>query len=154
MPVERRGQVTRVDSGQRATGGTRHIGGRRQPSVGGTSRISREAYVRICEGLGVQFPGPTRLLEECGVSRAFAVTDRLQAQASFLTARDGRRRVPANGSGPPTIRPDRYSPTPTTYRAGHQPVFVPCVRDLQECVLPLALLHLPLWQARRRGTDK
>ncbi len=27
---------------------------------GGTSRISREAYVRFCEGLGVKFPGPTR----------------------------------------------------------------------------------------------
>ena len=34
--------------------------GRRQPSCGGTSRISREAYVRFCEGLGVKFPGPTR----------------------------------------------------------------------------------------------
>ena len=62
MPVERRGQVTRVDLGQLATGGTHRIGGRRQPSLGGTSRISREAYVRICEGLGVRFPGPTRLL--------------------------------------------------------------------------------------------
>ena len=34
--------------------------GRRQPSSDGTSRISREAYVRICERLGVKFPGPTR----------------------------------------------------------------------------------------------
>lgn len=29
--------------------------------MGGTSRISREAYVRFCERLGVRFPGPTRL---------------------------------------------------------------------------------------------
>ena len=36
------------------------INGRRQPSRGGTSRISREAYVRFCERLGVKFPGPTR----------------------------------------------------------------------------------------------
>jgi len=36
------------------------INGRRQPSRGGTSRISREAYVRFCEGLEVKFPGPTR----------------------------------------------------------------------------------------------
>jgi hypothetical protein len=43
---------------------------------------------------------------------------------SFLTAGDSRRRVPANGSGNPTIRPDRYSPTPTTYRTGQQPVIV------------------------------
>jgi hypothetical protein len=34
--------------------------GRRQPSMGGTSRVSREAQARICERLGVQFPGPTR----------------------------------------------------------------------------------------------
>ncbi len=34
--------------------------GRRQPSRGGTSRMTRECQVRICEGLGVKFPGPTR----------------------------------------------------------------------------------------------
>jgi hypothetical protein len=34
--------------------------GRRQPSMGGTSRVSREAQARICERLGVKFPGPTR----------------------------------------------------------------------------------------------
>ena len=28
--------------------------------MGGTSRMSREAQVRICERLGVKFPGPTR----------------------------------------------------------------------------------------------
>ena len=38
---------------------------RRQPSRGGTSRISREAYVRFCEGLGVKVLGPTRPQEEC-----------------------------------------------------------------------------------------
>ena len=34
--------------------------GRRQPSGGGTSRMTRECQVRICERLGVKFPGPTR----------------------------------------------------------------------------------------------
>ena len=34
--------------------------GRRQPSCDGTSRMMREYPVRICEGLGVKFPGPTR----------------------------------------------------------------------------------------------
>ena len=34
--------------------------GRRQPSRGGTSRMIREVQVRICERLGVKFPGPTR----------------------------------------------------------------------------------------------
>ena len=28
--------------------------------MGGTSRMSREAHVRSCEGLGVKFPGATR----------------------------------------------------------------------------------------------
>src|SRR6516225_9395803 len=35
--------------------------GRRRPSLSGTSRMRRESPVRICEGLGVKFPGPTRL---------------------------------------------------------------------------------------------
>ena len=34
--------------------------GRRQHSGGGTSRMMREYHVRICERLGVKFPGPTR----------------------------------------------------------------------------------------------
>ena len=36
------------------------INGRRQPSCDGTSRMMREYQVRICERLGVTFPGPTR----------------------------------------------------------------------------------------------
>ena len=36
------------------------INGRRQPSRGGTSRMTREYQVRFCERLGVKFPGPTR----------------------------------------------------------------------------------------------
>src|SRR6202011_1143650 len=47
---------------QLATGGAPILDGRRQPSCGGTSRMTRECQVRICEGLGVQFPGPTRLV--------------------------------------------------------------------------------------------
>ena len=35
-------------------------GGRRQPSVRGTSRMTRERHVRFCESLGVKFPGATR----------------------------------------------------------------------------------------------
>ena len=34
--------------------------GRRQPSRDGMSRMMREYQVRICERLGVKFPGPTR----------------------------------------------------------------------------------------------
>ena len=36
------------------------LAGRRQPSLSGTSRMRRESHVRICERLGVKFPGPTR----------------------------------------------------------------------------------------------
>ena len=39
--------------------------GRRQPSCGGTSRMMREYQVRICERLGVKFPGPTRPTRLC-----------------------------------------------------------------------------------------
>jgi len=38
--------------------------GRRQPSCDGTSRMTRECQVRICERLGVKFPGPTRPKQE------------------------------------------------------------------------------------------
>src|ERR1700756_2514029 len=64
MPVERREQVTRVEA-VRVNGQPEELaglGGRRQPSLGGTSRMNREIHVRICEGLGVKFPGPTRLV--------------------------------------------------------------------------------------------
>src|ERR1035437_9555233 len=62
MSVEGRGWVTRVGIDlvnwqQEEPAG---LGRRRQPSGGGTSRMSREAQVRICERLGVQLPGPTR----------------------------------------------------------------------------------------------
>jgi len=62
MPAERRERVAGIGI-VRVNGQPEELDGpdgRRQPSIGGTSRISREAYVRICEGLGVKFPGPTR----------------------------------------------------------------------------------------------
>src|SRR5258705_13155041 len=62
MPVERREQVTRVEA-VRVNGQPEELagfGGRRQPSLGGTSRMNREIHVRICERLGVKFPGATR----------------------------------------------------------------------------------------------
>jgi hypothetical protein len=63
----------RLRLSQLATGRAPYFNGRRQPSIGGTSRISREAYVRICERLGVQFPGPTR--QEQGPEMALAEDD-------------------------------------------------------------------------------
>ena len=61
MPTEQREGVTRIDiKGQRETGGARGFDGRRQPSVGGTSRMTGDCHVRFCEKLGVKFPGLTR----------------------------------------------------------------------------------------------
>ena len=63
MAVEGREQVTRIGI-VRVNGQPEELDGsddgRRQPSGGGTSRVSREAQARICERLGVQLPGPTR----------------------------------------------------------------------------------------------
>jgi hypothetical protein len=64
MAVEGREQVTRIGI-VRVNGQPEELDGsdgRRQPSGGGTSRVSREAQARICERLGVQLPGPTRRL--------------------------------------------------------------------------------------------
>src|SRR4029077_17420349 len=60
MPVERRGRSPTLGVSQLATGGAPILDGRRQPSFGGTSRMTRECQVRICERLGVKLPGPTR----------------------------------------------------------------------------------------------
>jgi hypothetical protein len=62
MAVEGREQVTCIRI-VRVNGKPEELDdpdGRRQPSVGGTSRMNREVHVRICEGLGAKFPGPTR----------------------------------------------------------------------------------------------
>src|SRR5262245_35712109 len=60
MPVERGEQVIAVEIGSTGNGRNPMINGGRQPSYGGTSRMNREVHVRICERLGVQFPGATR----------------------------------------------------------------------------------------------
>ena len=62
MAVEGREQVTRIGA-VRVNGRPEELDGpdgRRQPPLGGTSRVSREAQARICERLGVKFPGATR----------------------------------------------------------------------------------------------
>src|SRR5712692_8939351 len=64
MPVERRGRAIRVTVGvvnwqQEEPSGR---DGKRQLSRGGTSRVTGDSHARICERLGVKFPGPTRRL--------------------------------------------------------------------------------------------
>ena len=66
MSVERSGQAIGVGAskGQLVTGGARGFDKGRQLFIDGTSRMNREVQVRICEGLGVRFPGPTRRIGE------------------------------------------------------------------------------------------
>src|SRR5258707_344281 len=68
MLVERRGRSPTLGASQLATGGAPILDGRRQPSFGGTSRMTRECHVRICERLGVKLPGPTRHRTVCSGS--------------------------------------------------------------------------------------
>jgi hypothetical protein len=72
MPVERRGWVIAFEIGSTGNGRNPIFNGRRQPSCGGTSRMTRECQVRICERLGVKFPGPTRQKETLAGGRVFA----------------------------------------------------------------------------------
>src|ERR1700716_2710465 len=60
MPVERRERAIALWLGSTGNGRNPMSNGRRQPSRGGTSRMTRECQVRFCERLGVKFPGPIR----------------------------------------------------------------------------------------------
>src|SRR5229473_6893458 len=57
MPVERRERAIAIWLGSTGNGRNPMFNGRRQPSCGGTSRMTRGCQVRFCEGLGVKFPG-------------------------------------------------------------------------------------------------
>src|SRR6266516_3686663 len=56
MPAERRERAIAIWLGSTGNGKNPMFNGRRQPSCGGTSRMTRECQVRFCEGLGVKFP--------------------------------------------------------------------------------------------------
>src|SRR6516162_5503193 len=101
MPAERRGQVIAVGIGATGNGRSPMINGRRQPSSDGTSRMTRECQVRICEGLEVQFLGPTRpahptaewlanqLTEACGWEQIprYLIRDRDRAYGEIFVRR-------------------------------------------------------------------
>ena len=66
------------------------INGGRQPSCGGTSRMNREVHVRICERLGVKFPGATRRQRATAVPTAtpsFAPSKRQKPGESLRSPR-------------------------------------------------------------------
>src|SRR5258708_33638454 len=62
MSAERRGWVIRTGTikGQLETGGARRFWWRAAALRDGTSRVMGDCRARICEGLGVKFPGSTR----------------------------------------------------------------------------------------------
>src|SRR5258708_886789 len=64
-------------------GGARRFSGRRQPSRGDTSRMNREAQVRICEGLGVKFPGPTRPFILANKSQGIGTARKMRADTGI-----------------------------------------------------------------------
>ncbi len=61
--------------------------GRRQPSCDGTSRMTRECQVRICERLGVKFPGPTRHSRQIDAPATLAACPLLSDRSQICGAR-------------------------------------------------------------------
>ena len=94
MPVEE-GAGHRRWVGSTGNGRNLTCNGRRQPSRGDTSRMMREYQVRICERLGVKFPGPTRHERRvnpiCNISPS-------PPKADMSADIDSRRRVPFSDS--------------------------------------------------------
>src|ERR1700731_4472727 len=78
MPAERRERAIAIWLGSTGDGNNPMFNGRRQPSCGGTSRMTRECQVRFCERLGVKFPGPTRPPRRFAAVRRFG-RDRSEA---------------------------------------------------------------------------
>ena len=75
--------------------------GRRQPSCDDTSRMTREFQVRICERLGVKFPGPTR---QSRVRRSQQSTHRAQYRRRVSPALERVRQVAVRTQGGSRMR--------------------------------------------------
>jgi hypothetical protein len=115
MAAEQRGQVIAIGVGSTGNGRNPTINGRRQPSRGGTSRMMREYHVRICEGLGVKFPGPTRH------SRRFLL---LRAPSAYPPIPEGLRQ-----RSEPTLRAKERKSAPKLGRSGTEPVSLLTLRS-------------------------
>ena len=90
------------------------FGRRRQPSLGGTSRINREVYVRFCEGLGAKLPGPTRRNDRGDRGDVGIIRSPVRASIPPDCGGRGATRVPtATGDSPETESltqsPSRFS---------------------------------------------
>jgi len=97
MPVERRERAIAIWLGSTGNGRNPMFNGRRQPSRGGTSRMTRECQVRFCEGLGVKFPGRTRQTRKC---RHFRVKPSGKVRAMSALPSTSGNRTPALSSPP------------------------------------------------------
>jgi hypothetical protein len=86
MPVERRERVIAIWLGSIGNGRNPMFNGRRQPSRGGTSRMTQECQVRFCERLGVKFPGPTRQNENPSLGVASQLSQLLTSRAYALAS--------------------------------------------------------------------
>jgi hypothetical protein len=142
MPAERREQVIAIGLGSTGNGRSPMFNGRRQPSCGGTSRISREAYVRFCEGLGVKFPGPTRqLLTPCSAPACLLPPN--ADIAMFCRPRRPKRRASATGPNVPAAS----APQPAAVRPAaeasascrdRREAKVGCKRDIAASISPVS----------------
>src|SRR4030088_321838 len=94
MPVERRGWVIAFEIGSTGNGRNPIFNGRRQPSCGGTSRMTRECQVRICERLGGKFPGPTR---QTRPSRAIGDMSPIPPLTAVMLQRNERQKRATSG---------------------------------------------------------
>jgi hypothetical protein len=81
---------------------------RRQPSCDGASRMNQEVHVRICERLGMKFPGPTRQFRTHAVQLTASSFDHLLGKRQDLV-----RRVEPERASVPAVdhefgRPDHW----------------------------------------------
>jgi hypothetical protein len=106
MPVERRERAIAIWLGSTGNGRNPMFNGRRQPSRGGTSRMTRECQVRFCEGLGVKFPGPTRQTEKKSPrANVFRVTP----ESGHYSIQSACLKGAINGLAPGAFDPDPQS---------------------------------------------
>src|SRR5216684_8968039 len=93
MSVERRGWVIRAGTimGQLETGGARRFWWRAAALRDGTSRVTGDCQARICEGLGVKFPGSTRRVPR-GREQAKRVNILLHSRCQEISGRVFRSR--------------------------------------------------------------
>ena len=83
------------------------LNGRRQPSRGGTSRMTRECQVRFCERLGVKFPGTTRQNENppfWGLCQLLPATDTLLHRGVAFSGNGELARLPVKNSQHATLQ--------------------------------------------------